>query len=77
VAFPKAAIPVVLTAVTPVTLVVVQRGLIQGWRMAMSTAGGAANTKRVLSDGLFEGRSDTAADRATLMATLPQGVAAC
>jgi hypothetical protein len=45
--------------------------------MAMSTAEGAANTKRVLSERLFEGRSDTAADTATLKATLPQGVAAC
>jgi hypothetical protein len=45
--------------------------------MAMSTALGTANMKRMLSERLFEMRADPAADMATLAATLPQGGAAC
>jgi hypothetical protein len=46
--FPTAANPVVLAAARPATLEVVQRELRQGWRMAMSTALGTANMKRML-----------------------------
>ncbi len=45
--------------------------------MAMSTAMGTASMKRMLSEILFEKRAASAADMATLAATLPQGGAAC